>query len=437
MKTAEKIGVQVPDLLLPNNTIDMHKWAVIACDQFTSQPEYWERVRETVGNAPSTFKLILPEAWLEKPEAPELIKASHQAMRDYVAEGVFKPYKGFMLVERTVGDAIQTGLIAALDLETYDYTPGSKTLIRASEGTVLDRLPPRMAVRREALIESPHILVLYDDPQMTVLKDVLAIKNEIPVAYDFDLMEGSGHITGHFIDKPELIDSVVEGLAALIEPASYAQKYGIPEGTPPMLFAMGDGNHSLATAKAIWEELKPEVGMDHPARYALVELVNIHDVSLQFEAIHRVMFNAGTLKQDLVEHFGKDIQLSVVHTMDELVAEVTKDVSPHQRFGIIDTGGFTVAELTKPVHNLPVGNVQEYLDPWLKAHPETQIDYVHGDDITRELSQQPGNLGIYLPSITKDTLFKSIILDGDFPRKTFSMNHAHDKRFYLECRKIR
>ena len=437
MKTAEKIGVQVPDLLLPNKTIDMHKWAVIACDQFTSQPEYWERVRETVGDAPSTFKLILPEAWLEKPEAPELIKASQQAMQDYIEQGIFSPAKGFMLVERTVGDKIQTGLIAALDLETYDYTQGSKTLIRASEGTVIDRLPPRMAVRREAAIESPHILVLFDDPENLVFKDILAKKADIPLAYDFDLMEGSGHITGHFVDQPELIDSVIEGLASLIEPVSYAQKYDIPEGTPLMLFAMGDGNHSLATAKAIWEEVKPEVGMDHPARYALVELVNIHDVSLQFEAIHRVMFNAGTLKQDLVQHFGSDIKLTVVDTMDELVKEVTEVVAPHQRFGLIDAGGFTVAELTKPAHNLSVGNIQEYLDPWLKAHPETQIDYVHGDDITRELSQQVGNLGIYLPSITKDTLFKSIILDGALPRKTFSMNHAHDKRFYLECRKIR
>lgn len=437
MKTAEKIGVQVPDLLLPNNTIDMHKWAVIACDQYTSQPEYWERVRETVGDAPSTFKLILPEAWLEKPEAPELIKASQLAMRDYLDQGIFTPAKGFMLVERTVGDAIQTGLIAALDLETYDYTQGSKTLIRASEGTVIDRLPPRMAVRREAAIESPHILVLFDDPEHLVFKDIMAKKADIPLAYDFDLMEGSGHITGHFVNQPELIDSVIEGLASLIEPVSYAKKYDIPEGTPPMLFAMGDGNHSLATAKAIWEEVKPEVGMDHPARYALVELVNIHDVSLQFEAIHRVMFNADDLKQDLIKHFGSDIQLSVVDTMDELVAKVTEEVAPHQRFGLIDAGGFTVAELTKPAHALPVGNVQEYLDPWLKAHPDTQIDYVHGDDITRELSQQPGNLGIYLPSITKDTLFKSIILDGALPRKTFSMNHAHDKRFYLECRKIR
>lgn len=437
MKTAEKIGVQVPDLLLPNNTIDMHKWAVIACDQYTSQPEYWERVRETVGDAPSTFKLILPEAWLEKPEAPELIKASQLAMRDYLDQGIFTPAKGFMLVERTVGDAIQTGLIAALDLETYDYTQGSKTLIRASEGTVIDRLPPRMAVRREAAIESPHILVLFDDPEHIVFKDILAKKADIPLAYDFDLMEGSGHITGHFVNQPELIDSVIEGLASLIEPVSYAKKYDIPEGTPPMLFAMGDGNHSLATAKAIWEEVKPEVGMDHPARYALVELVNIHDVSLQFEAIHRVMFNAGDLKQDLIKHFGSDIQLSVVDTMDELVTKVTEEVAPHQRFGLIDAGGFTVAELTKPAHALPVGNVQEYLDPWLKTHPDTQIDYVHGDDISRELSQQPGNLGIYLPSITKDTLFKSIILDGALPRKTFSMNHAHDKRFYLECRKIR
>ncbi len=293
MTNDEKIGIQIPEILLPRQDVDLHKWAVIACDQFTSEPEYWERVSATVGDAPSTYHLILPEAWLTRPDKSERIQFSQSKMGEYLDSGLLEPHKGFVLVERTVGDATQTGLVVTLDLETYDFNKGSQSLIRATEGTILDRLPPRMQVRRGAPLELPHILVLYDDPEFSVHNPLIEQKDALPLAYDFDLMEGSGHITGHFIKDPETLNAVIDHIAELLDPDKYQARYGEVDQSHPLLFAVGDGNHSLATAKSIWEELKPAVGMDHPARFALVELVNLHDPSLKFEPIHRVMFNVG------------------------------------------------------------------------------------------------------------------------------------------------
>jgi len=438
MSNAEKIGVLVPDVLLPVQGIDLHKWAVIACDQFTSQPEYWEKVAETVGDAPSTFHLILPEAWLHAPDVKDRIRKSQQAMQDYLENGILEPHKGFVFVERQVADKFQSGLVVALDLECYDYNKGSQTLIRATEGTILDRLPPRMDVRRDAQLESPHILVLYDDPDGVVLSGILARKEELPLAYDFELMAGSGHLSGRLIEDPVLIDTVLAGLASLIEPATYAQKYDLPNAESPLLFAMGDGNHSLATAKAIWEELKPHASPDHPSRYALVELVNLHDPSLKFEPIHRVLFNAG---EDFVTtlrlFFAEKMTLHAIADMPALIAEVAKSTPNTQRFGMIQPDSFTLIELDHPIHNLPAGSLQQFLDMYLKSHPDTKIDYVHGDDTVGELGRKAGNIGFFLPPIGKDSFFRSVIVDGALPRKTFSMNLAKDKRFYMECRKIK
>ena len=438
MSTAEKIGVRVPEVLLPVQGIDLHKWAVIACDQFTSQPEYWEQVAETVGDAPSTFHLILPEVWLHAPDVKDRIRKSQQAMQDYLEKGILEPHKGFVFVERQVDDKFQSGLVVALDLECYDYHKGSQSLIRATEGTILDRLPPRMEVRRDALLESPHILVLYDDPEGVVLSEVLAQKQELPLAYDFDLMAGSGHLTGRFVKDPVLIDSVIEGLASLIEPAAYMKKYDLPNADAPLLFAIGDGNHSLATAKAIWEELKPHVSPDHPSRYALVELVNLHDPSLKFEPIHRVLFNPGedfitTLKL----FFAEKLKLHAIADIPALIAEVAKSSTTTQRFGMIQPDSYTLVELDHPIHNLPAGSLQQFLDLYLQSHPDTKIDYVHGDETVAELGRKPGNTGFFLPPIGKNSFFRSVIIDGTLPRKTFSINHAKDKRFYMECRRIK
>lgn len=439
MTTAEKTGIHIPEVLLPGKGIDLHKWAVIACDQFTSEPEYWDRVEATVGEAPSTYHLILPEAWLNRPERHERIAYAQSHMQQYLDSDIFETHHGFVLVERTVGESIQTGLIVALDLEKYDYNRGSKSLVRATEGTILDRLPPRMQVRRGAPLELPHILVLYDDPHRTVLTPILEQKENLPLAYDFDLMEGSGHICGHYIEDPAMLNQAIENIAALISPEAYGEKYGEIEdaATAPLLFAVGDGNHSLATAKAIWEELKPTVGSDHPARYALVELVNLHDPSLKFEPIHRVMFGVGeSFHEELLAAYAPDYKLSTASTFDEMKHAVLDDSKPAQRVGIITPGQYQVLEFTKPHTNLSVGTLQEFLDKYVKSHDEVEIDYVHGDDVLDKLSKQEGNMGFYLPPITKDNFFKSVILDGALPRKTFSMGHAHDKRFYLEARRI-
>jgi len=437
MDFSEKTGIQVPKVLLPDNTVDHTRWAVIACDQFTSQPEYWEKVKEFVGDAPSTLRMILPEVWLHSPDVQARIQATQETMRAYLRAGILTEHEGFVLVEREHSGQIQTGLMVALDLETYDYNKGSQTLIRATEGTILDRLPPRMQVRRGAPLELPHILVLYDDPGFKVLEAVLKAKTRLPLCYDFDLMFGSGHLQGWQISEPELIRSVLSGLSALIEPGAYADKYQLPEGTPPLLFAMGDGNHSLATAKAIWEELKPSVGMDHPARYALVEIVNLHDPAINFEAIHRVLFNAPPdFLQQMESAFSPDIRFRRGLSFDQLSEAVLTRDPQSQKIGCIRAADLVLIELTRPSYNLPVGSLQEYLDRFLASHPETRIDYVHGDDTVRELAAQPGNIGFLLPPISKEAFFKTVIVDGALPRKTFSMGHAKDKRFYMECRRI-
>lgn len=437
MNTPKHIGVEIPEILLPNKSVDLQKWAVIACDQFTSEPEYWERVGNFIGDAPSTLRMILPEVWLNAPNVDELIQNSQKNMQAYLDAGLLEPHRGLVLVERSIKDKVQTGLVIALDLEDYDYTKGSQTLIRATEGTIVDRLPPRMKVRRGAALELPHILVLYDDPKKTLLTPLLEQKENLPLLYDLDLMEGSGHLTGRLVSEPALLESVQQALANLIEPNHYAEKYQLEEGTQPLLFAMGDGNHSLATAKAIWEELKPTVGMDHPARYALVELVNLHDPSLNFEAIHRVLFGApDNFLNELKKHFGSDAAYTEATSFEEMKQQVDLSTETRQRFGMITPEGYSVIELSHPKQNLPAGNLQAFLDAYLKEHRECEIDYVHGDDVVDTLSRKPGNLGFYLPAITKNAFFKSVIVDGTLPRKTFSMGHAEDKRFYMECRRI-
>jgi len=437
MSLAEQIGIKIPKILLPLPEIDLQKWAVIACDQFTSQPEYWQQVSQFVGDAPSTFHMIVPEVWLNSPDIDQRILRTQVAMQQYLSAGLLTGHQGMILVEREASGKTRSGLMLALDLEAYDYHKGSQTLIRATEGTILDRLPPRMHVRRGAPLELPHILVLYDNPEFSVLSPVLEAKANLPICYDFDLMMDSGHLTGRWVDQPELLDAVVQALAGLIAPQTYTQKYAQPEGTPPLLFAMGDGNHSLASAKAIWEELKPHVGLEYPARYALVEIENLHDPAIQFEAIHRVLFNVSPdFINELHAAFTPHIQLSTLPDYETLKREVLAQSRPSQKIGMLSIQGFTLIELTQPRHNLPVGSLQNFLDSYLAAHTQTSIDYVHGDDVLSTLGQKSGNLGFYLAPIRKEAFFKTVIEEGALPRKTFSMGHAKDKRFYLECRRI-
>ncbi|GAB4401964.1 MAG: DUF1015 domain-containing protein [Anaerolineales bacterium] len=438
MKIFDDIGVQIPEILLPKAGVDPHKWAAIAVDQFTSQPEYWADVEKIVGDAPSTFHLTLPEIYLEKPGEAGRIQQIQQSMREYLAAGILEAREGLIYLERTVAGKTRKGLMLALDLERYDYTKGSSSLIRATEGTIVERLPPRMKIRSGAPLELPHILVLIDDPQRSVLEPVGAAKARLQKLYDFDLMLESGHLTGYAVDDPALEAGVIAALRALAEPKTFAAKYGIGAEKPVLLFAMGDGNHSLATAKAVWEQMKPTVGMNHPARYALIELENVHDEGLEFEPIHRVLFGLKTdIYAALAEKFGARYSYQPVESAEALLRLVEAGDASGQLIGFVGGGkGFGVVKISQPETNLPVGTLQAFLDPFLKQGGAEKIDYVHGADVTLRLGAQPGNVGMVVPGMAKNELFKTVILDGALPRKTFSMGEAKEKRFYMEARKI-
>jgi hypothetical protein len=438
MTNTKDIALQIPEILLPNTSIDLFKWAVIACDQFTSEPEYWHQVAEIVGDAPSTYHMILPEVFLETPEEAARIRSTHAFMQDYLNKEIFTPLKGFIDVHRTVGNQTRRGLVVSLDLEHYDYGKGAQTLIRATEGTIVDRLPPRIRIRQQAPLECPHILVLFDDPLNTVFGLLDEHRHALNEVYNFELMLGSGHLQGFAISDPYIQSQVQQALANLIDPDTFAQKYGLSPGEHrPLLFAMGDGNHSLATAKSIWEDLKPTVGMDHPARYALVEIENVHDPALSFEPIHRLLFG---LKADLLKemyaYWGDRLVIRPVASQETLVAEVTGDRVTYDQIGLITPDGLRLVEIHEPDDHLPVGSLQRFLDAFLDKNGAEKIDYVHGTDVLFNQGSLAGNTGFYLPGMNKSDLFKTVILDGALPRKTFSMGEAKDKRFYLECRQI-
>ncbi len=439
MKTYNDIGIQIPIIHLPKAGTDLTKWAVIACDQFTSQPDYWSKVEKIVDEAPSTLNLILPEVFLEKPDVADRIQRIQSNMRTYLDKGMLQSREGLIYVERSVAGKTRKGVMVCLDLEQYDFTKGSNSLIRATEGTIVERLPPRMKIRQGAALELPHILVLIDDPLRTVIEPLEAAKKGLEKLYDFELMLGSGQLRGYAIDeKSEAM--VVESLRGLARPEVFASKYGISQKSPVLLFAMGDGNHSLATAKAIWEKMKPRVGSDHPARYALVEIENIHDEGLAFEPIHRVLFGVKkNIYTTMQQHFGANVNFKHVATAREMVERVEHGRGAKQIIGVVSDGGwasFGVIEIAKPSSNLPVGTLQTFLDDFLKAGGAEKIDYVHGEEAVCKLGAQPGNAGFYVPGMTKSDLFKTVILDGTLPRKTFSMGEAKEKRFYMEARRI-
>lgn len=439
MKIVPDLGIQIPRVYLPKKGTDLKKWAVIACDQFTSQPEYWNDVEKIVGDAPSTLNLTFPEVYLEQPGGEERIQNIQSTMRAYMVEGILQPHDGLVYVERTVNGKTRKGIVLALDLEAYDYNKGSSSLIRATEGTIVDRLPPRIKIREGATVELPHILVLIDDPNHTVIEPLSAAKSQLEKLYDFDLMLDSGHLIGYSVNQ-ELENKVVDALRGLANPETFGAKYGVGKNQPVLLFAMGDGNHSLATAKAIWEKIKSQVGMDHPARYALVELENVHDGGLEFEPIHRVLFG---LKKDLFaeleKYFGANFSYQPVASAEEMVKVVDSAKGEKQAIGLVGGGrssDFGVIEVAHPSSNLPVGTLQPFIDSFLKNAGAEKVDYVHGEDVTVKLGSQPNNAGFYLPGMNKSDLFKTVILDGALPRKTFSMGEAREKRFYMEARKI-
>lgn len=421
----KKLGFYPADILLPKNA-DMTKWAVVACDQFTSQPEYWEAVEKTVGGAPSALRLILPEAGLNDPAVDQHIAAINQSMKDYLDQGVFKTLPDSLIyIERSQSDGkIRHGLIGMIDLDQYDFTPGSGSLIRATEGTVLSRIPPRVRVRENAPVELPHVMLLIDDPDKTVIEPLTASSSKMESLYDFDLQQDGGHLKGWKLTGDQM-DNVADALSGLITEEAMEKKYHL-KGAAPLLFAVGDGNHSLATAKQCYENLKKITPREQwatlPARYALVEVVNNHDDALKFEPIHRVLFGV----------------------KPEAVLDALKRYYPgaHEGEGEGHTIAYTYAghrgfiTIHHPKLQLEVATLQEFLDPYLKEN-HIKVDYVHDDDVTDELGSKPGNIAFKLPAMGKEQLFKTVMADGVLPRKTFSMGHARDKRYYVEARKIR
>ena len=440
-KYANSIGVKVPELLLPNAGVDMTKWAVVACDQYTSQPDYWNETEAIVGEAPSTLRIMLPELYLDKPDEAERIVSINSHMKQYVESGVLENKgEGFAYVLRTVEGRTRKGLIVALDLENYDYTKGSTTLIRATEGTIVERIPPRLRIRKDAPLEMPHILVLIDDPARTVIEPIGDALDKTEKLYDFDLMQNGGHIEGYLVKDEAQVKGVIAALEALIEKEAYAAKYDTDQA--PLLFAMGDGNHSFATAKANWERVKAEEGLsatdEHPARYCLVELENVHDEGIIFEPIHRVIFNVGDtaldwIKNKLAEQNGA-CEVFKFDSMDALNAAMA-DKEGHV-IPFVDKNGVGCLYVAAPVAQLEVGTLQNALEILIKETAGATIDYIHGADVVNDLGSKDGNMGFLLPSMDKAAFFPTVIFDGALPRKTFSMGEAHEKRYYLECRSI-
>ena len=423
-KKFEKLGFYPADILLPKDC-DMEKWAVVACDQFTSEPEYWEAVEKKVGDAPSTRRVILPEANLEDPNVDEYIADINACMDKYMADGIFETLKDSLIyIERNQSDGrVRHGLIGMVDLDTYDFTPGSGALIRATEGTVLERIPPRAKVRRNAPIELPHVMLLIDNPEKTVIEPLTAAASSMEVVYDFDLMQNGGHIKGYKLSAAQ-IDAVADALEGLTSDEAMKAKYNV-SGVAPLLFAVGDGNHSLATAKACYEEQKkgltPEEYLKLPARYALVEVVNNHDDALQFEPIHRVVF-------------GVDAE-NLMAELKKFYPEAYEGQGEGHCFAYNYAGKSGYITIPNPKVQLCVGSVQAFLDQYLKQFGG-EVDYIHGDEVVDDLGSKPGNFGIKLPAMGKEQLFKTVMADGVLPRKTFSMGHAADKRYYIEARKI-
>jgi hypothetical protein len=438
---SEKLGLRLPEVYLPVAGTDLARWAVVACDQYSSERDYWKRVEATVADAPSTLNLVFPEAFLEDADKADRISRIQSTMRDYLARGVLESKgEGFILVERYTPyeRKPRVGLMIAVDLEKYQYGKDSKSMIRPTEGTIVERLPPRMQIRRGAPLELPHIMLLVDDPKRSLIEPLYDRRSALPKLYDFELMLGSGRVRGWHVHDAALLDRFSAALETLADPAVYKTKYGRDD---VLLFAVGDGNHSLATAKAVWEETKLEkVGepnlLNHPARWALVELVNIYDEGLPFHPIHRVLFGV-----DESEFFA-DLEAYQEHKVEKMrdsasafaKAEENSGASHHIAF--VSAKGAGLITFPKPRANLAAGTIQEFLDAFLKAHPGAGIDYIHGRESLEALAKKPGNLGLYLPPIDKSSFFGTVIRDGVMPRKTFSMGEAPEKRFYVEARKI-
>ncbi len=406
------------DILLPDfSLVDGEKWATIACDQFTSEPEYWQAAENLVGDAPSALRVILPELYLNDKRSERVAKINEK-MKEYEKTVLCEHKNSMIYLERTDAQGnLRRGIVACIDLDDYDYAVGKKPLIRATEGTVLDRIPPRAEVRKNASIELPHVMLLIDDPKKSIIEKCTEMKGDFSAAYEFPLMLGGGDVRGYFMTS-DAIEFVQKALSSLCV------------GDEPLLFAVGDGNHSLATAKAHYEAIKKELGEDaknHVARYALCEVVNIHDSSLEFEPIYRVLFGVDA-----------ESVLSELRTYaDEVSLDKANAIYPKQKVECFFGGKEATVEFENGCHSLTVGTLQKFLDEYVKAHKECEIDYIHGVDSLKALSSRENAIGFIFEGMEKSDLFPAVSRDGALPRKTFSMGEAKDKRYYIESRKIK
>ncbi len=412
-------------ILVPNKNISYNKFSVVACDQYTSQPEYWEEVEKLIDESVSAYNMVFPEIYLELDGFERRIKAINDYMDDCYNKNYFCEYPNSMFyIERTLENGkVRKGIVATIDLEHYDFKSGTENYIRATEGTVLERIPPRVKIRQNALLEIPHVMLLVDDDNKAIIEPLSSKIGEFELVYDFDLMQNSGSIKGYKLDKNS-IDVVHEILSNYADSEYFNEKYSV-NGKAPMLFAAGDGNHSLATAKECYEKIKNTSNLaakNHPARYALVELVNLHDESLEFEAIHRVIFdvNPEFLMQKMKE------KLNLV-----------EGEGAEQVFCAVVNGKSTTYSITNPNRNICVGTVDSFINGFLYEF-SGKVDYIHGEDVVNKITEKhDDSIGFIFPAMHKSQLFKTVILDGALPRKTFSMGHASDKRFYFESRIIR
>ncbi len=444
----EELWVKVPEIYLPKEWTDLTKWSVVACDQYTSQPDYWDWVKSFVWDAPSTLNLTFPEIYLNDSDKEQRIANITKNMINYEANWILEnKWLGFIYLDRETSMVrSRKGLIMALDLEKYDFNKWSQTLIRATEWTIIDRLPPRVKIRENALFEFPHIMVLIDDPEKQVIEPLANKIDKFKKMYDFDLMMDGWHIKWYQISDEETINEIINWLTHLADKEVFKNKYWVSDDLWVLLFAMWDWNHSFATAKAIWEAKKqlltPEQRENDPARFAIVEINNVHDTGINFEPIHRVLFNVNHehLSNEMAKYFREiwsDVEITHYNSKEELKENLKESTDNVHYCRWANEDGYAIIAIKNPRLNLEVWNIQAFLDQYIKENPDVTIDYVHGEDVTEQLWRKKWNQCFLFPIMDKSDFFKTVVVDWALPRKTFSMWEAEEKRFYLEARKIK
>jgi len=434
-KTLNRLGITLPEILLPKTGTDLSKWAVVACDQYTSDHAYWNQVEAIVGDAPSTLRITLPEIFLESPDVPSRIEKIHAAMADYQSRGILENQgEAIVYVKRTTEHSgTREGIVVACDLERYDFARDSKSLYRATEGTIVDRIPPRLAVRRAAPLELPHIMILIDDPKREIIEALAGRTGEFTPAYDVQAMQNGGSLQGWKLSESAVAE-VLAKLESLLDATIAVQ------GETPLFWAMGDGNHSLATAKARWEEIKKELEaagesqdsiLAHPARFALAEIVNIHSPGLFFEPIHRAVFTTDV--PELTEEVLSEATAEVVQTTEEELQKVLVSPEGQNKLGYFDGKNWYV--LNYKGKKLPPARADEIFGRFEKSRPGARIDFIHGWEDTKKLTSE-GAAVFFTPVISRERLFQWVQENGPLPRKSFSMGHAEEKRYYMEARRI-